>query len=147
MTTQDNTDFYQLLRERFRKWAASGEGEKNEWAEYLLLAPDLFHLLCKLTLDPDVPMKEKAKLGITIAYFVSPLDLIPEAIVGPIGYVDDIALAALVLNSIISSSPEIVQKHWAGEQDVLVLVSQILEVADRMVGSGMWKKLKAFLDS
>jgi len=146
MTTEENADFYQLLRERFRKWAESGDGEKNEWAEYLLVAPDIFHLLCKLALDPDVPTAEKAKLAVTIAYFVSPLDLIPEAVVGPVGYVDDIALAALVLNSLISSRPEIVQKHWAGERDVLELVRSILEVADRMVGSGLWKKLKAFLN-
>ena len=41
------------------------------------------------------------------------MDLVPEAIVGPIGYVDDIALAAYVLNSIVNNaSPEVVQRHW-----------------------------------
>ena len=118
------------------------------WAGYLLVAPDLFHLLCKLTLDKEVPAKEKAKLAIVIAYFVSPLDLIPEAVVGPVGYIDDIVLSAYVLNSIISkTNPEVVIKHWAGDQDVLEVIQEILKVADEMVGSGLWRKLKGLVDT
>lgn len=135
-------DFYQNFREKIIKWLDS-EGKNSKWADYLMCAPDLFHLLCKLSIDKDVPVKEKAKLAAAIAYFISPIDLIPEAIVGPIGYVDDIALAAYVLNSIVNNSgPAIVKKHWAGGADVLELIARILKVADEMVGSGLWKKLK-----
>ncbi|MFQ5849378.1 MAG: YkvA family protein [Candidatus Binatia bacterium] len=141
MADQSN-DFYQELREKMKKWLES-EGKSSKWANYLMLAPDLFHLLCKLSIDKDVPVKEKAKLAAAIAYFVSPLDLLPEAIVGPVGYADDIALAAYVLNSIVNNSdPATVRKHWAGGGDVLDLIQQILKVADEMVGSGLWKKLR-----
>ena len=76
-----------------------------------------------------------------------PLDLIPEAIAGPIGYLDDISIAAYVLNSIVNNtSPEVVRKHWAGEKDVLDVIQQILKKADEMVGSGLWKKLKRLID-
>ena len=137
------SDFYQGLRDKFRKWAESEKGKTNKWTEVLLFAPDLFHLLCKLSIDPAVPVKEKAKLAGAIAYFVSPIDLIPEAIVGPVGYVDDIALAAYVLNSIVNkTSPDVVRKHWAGDGDILEVIKHILEVADEMVGSGLWRKLK-----
>jgi uncharacterized membrane protein YkvA (DUF1232 family) len=89
----------------------------------LLCAPDLFHLLCKLSIDKEVPAKEKAKLAGAIAYFVSPVDLIPEALVGAIGYLDDIAVASYVINSIIkNTNPGVVTKHWAGDKDVLELV-------------------------
>src|SRR5690554_5989082 len=128
-------DFYHNIRERMRKWLESDEGKKNKFAEYLMFAPDLFHLLCKLSLDAEVPVKEKAKLAGAIAYFVSPVDLIPEALTGPIGYVDDIAVAALVLNSIVNNTDKaIVQKHWAGDGDVLNVIQQIIKVADEMVG-------------
>jgi hypothetical protein len=52
----------------------------------------------------------------------------------------------LVLNSLINkTSPEIVQRHWAGDKDILDLVQQILQVAEEMVGSGLWAKiLKSF---
>jgi uncharacterized membrane protein YkvA (DUF1232 family) len=86
---------------------------------------------------------DKAKLAGAIAYFVSPVDLIPEALTGPLGYTDDVAVAAFVLNGIINNSDEeIVREHWAGEEDVLNVIQRILEVADNMIGSGLWKKLK-----
>jgi uncharacterized membrane protein YkvA (DUF1232 family) len=141
--TDQRTDFYQDLRKRIRRWAATKEGKAHRWVEILLTAPDLFHLLCKLTVDPEVPVSEKAKLAAAIAYFISPLDLVPEALVGPGGYVDDVALAAYVLNSIVNKTgPEVLKRHWAGEEDVLTVVQKILKVADRMVGSGLWDKLR-----
>lgn len=139
----ENNDFYQNLREKVRAYFLSDEGKSNKFAEYILLAPDLFHLLCKLTLDKDVKVEDKAKLAIAIAYFVSPIDLIPEGLVGPVGYADDIAVAAYVLNSIINNTePEVVAKHWAGEGDILVRVQEIIKLADEMIGSGAWIKIK-----
>lgn len=136
-----NDDYYQKLRKKFRNWMQSEDGKTNKWSEYLMAAPDLFHLLCKLSVDKDVPAKEKAKLVGAITYFISPMDLIPELILGPIGYVDDIALSAYVLNSLINKTdPEIVKKHWAGDGDILILIKHILDIADEMVGVN-WKKL------
>jgi uncharacterized membrane protein YkvA (DUF1232 family) len=147
MDRHKDLDFYQTLRSKIKEWETK-EGANHKWAEYILLAPDFFHLLCKLAIDKEVPAKEKAMLAGALAYFVSPIDLIPEAIIGPAGYVDDIALAAFVLNSIITNSGEaIVLKHWAGEEDLLDLIKRILKVADEMVGSGLWRKAKGLLGS
>jgi uncharacterized membrane protein YkvA (DUF1232 family) len=142
MSDKQNDDFYVRLREKIRNWLETEEGKSNKFTEYLLFAPDLFHLLCKLSLDKEVPVKEKAKLAGAIAYFVSPADLVPEIITGPLGYVDDIAVAAYVLNSIVNNTnPEIVRNHWAGDGDVLEVIKGILELADEMLGSGLWKKI------
>lgn len=136
-------DFYQSFREKMRGWLATEEGKTNKFGEYLMFAPDLFHLLCKLSLDDEVPVKEKAKLAGAIAYFVSPIDLLPEVITGPLGYLDDIAVAAYVLNGIINNTDKaLVQKHWAGDGDVLAVIQQIIKGADEMLGSGLWAKLK-----
>jgi uncharacterized membrane protein YkvA (DUF1232 family) len=141
-------DFYQDLRSKMRDWLKTKEGMDSKWGEYLMFAPDLFHLLCKLSIDKDVPMKEKAKLAGAIAYFVSPIDLLPEALIGPLGFVDDISLAAYVINSIMNKTdPEVVKKHWAGEEDILEVVKKILKVADEMVGQGLWKKIKKLIDT
>jgi uncharacterized membrane protein YkvA (DUF1232 family) len=139
----EQEDFYQSFRKKMQYWEKSEDGKANKYVEILMFGPDLFHLLCKLTLDDDVSVTDKAKLAAAIAYFVSPIDLIPEALLGPVGYVDDIAVAAFVLNGIVNnSSPEVVRKHWAGDEDVLKVIKQILEVADKMVGSGLMKKLR-----
>ena len=138
-----DADYYQQLRAKLKEWARSQDGKANKWTEYLLFAPDLLHLLCKLALDARVPAREKAKLAGAIAYFVSPVDLLPEGILGPAGYLDDVALAAYVLNSIINNtSKEIVQAHWAGEGDVLDVIQHTLQVANEMLGSGLWKKIR-----
>lgn len=140
-------DFYQNLRNRIKDWQKTKEGSSHKWADYLMAAPDLLHLLCKLSFDKDVPVKERAKLATAIAYFISPFDLFPEALVGVIGYTDDIVLSAYVLNSIINkSSVEIVEKHWAGDVNVLHLIQEILRVADEMIGSGLFKRLKKAVD-
>ena len=128
---EQKKDFYQKLRADIK------------WAEYILLAPDLFHLLTKLTLDPDVPASKKVKLAGIIAYFISPLDFLPEMLLGPIGYLDDIALTAYVLNDILNEvDPKIIQRNWAGDRDILPLIKTIIANANNMVGGGIWKKIK-----
>ena len=103
----------------------------------------LFHLRVRLLFDKEVSSKDKTILAAVIAYFVSPIDLIPEAIMGMFGYMDDIALSALALNGLVNRTNEIlVRKYWAGDQDVLDVIRQILEIADNMLGSEMWKRLK-----
>ncbi|MBD3386747.1 DUF1232 domain-containing protein [candidate division KSB1 bacterium] len=143
---QDQQDFYQSLRKKIRKWLDSKAGQNNKWTEYIIWAPDLFHLLVRLSLDKDVPSSEKAKLAIVIAYFISPIDLLPEAILGPVGYTDDIALAAYVLNSMINRiDPQIVERHWAGDEEALKVIRRIVEVADQMLGKGLWQKVKKYI--
>ena len=141
----DRNDFYQNLRERVKEWAKR-EGKDSKALKYILIAPDFFHLLCKLMFDPRVPKGEKAKVGAAITYFISPVDVIPEGLVGPVGYADDVALAAYVLNSIVNSvGSEVLEEHWAGDGDVLKKVQDVLSVADGLVGSGMWKRIKGLL--
>lgn len=138
-----NQDFYQKMRTDIREWLQTKVGKSSKWSEYLLLAPDLFHLLVKLAMDKEVPSSEKAKIAGALAYFISPIDLIPEALFGPIGYLDDVALAAYVVNSVMKNcDPSIVRRHWAGEQDILGLVQQIVDVAADMLGNNIWDKLK-----
>lgn len=135
-------DFYQQVRSKIHALVET-KGSSVKHAEFLLAGPDLLHLMCKLALDARVPAAGKALLATAIAYFVSPIDLIPEALVGPTGYLDDIALAAVVLNRLIGADGgAIAKEHWAGRGDVLDLIARILSVADKMVGAQAWAKLR-----
>ena len=145
---RQNYDFYKNLRLSTRQWLSARNGSTQKWAEYLMFAPDLFHLLCKLAIDSEVPVKQRAKLAGAIAYFVSPIDLVPEALVGFIGFADDIALAAYVLNSLVNGcAPAILKRNWAGEQDILELTQSIMKWGNSLGGSGflgkrVWRRLK-----
>ena len=140
--TDKQGDTYRRLRDKMRKWLAQA-GPGFKYADILLVAPDLFHVLCRLTVDPRIPPLQKAKVAATVAYFVVPVGIVPEALVGPIGYVDDVALAAYVLNGILNSeNADVVREHWAGDKDVLNVVQNVLEVADSAIGSGLWRRIK-----
>lgn len=135
-------DFYQKLRKKIKKWLDSKSSKGNKWTEYLVAAPDLFYLLVKLVLDKKVEPTLKVKLIFALTYFISPFDLIPEAFLGVIGYIDDVALAAYVLNDLMNKTDEkLIRKYWLGEGDVLSLIRRILSSADDMLGSGLYKKL------
>jgi len=140
---EKHLDFYMKIRKDVKDWVNDNLDKENKWADYILAAPDLFHLLCKLTTDRDIPSNKKIKLVAGIAYFISPIDLLPEMFLGPVGYLDDIAVAAYILNDLINEvDPQIVKKHWAGEQDVLVLIKTILANADKMIGRKMWQRIR-----
>jgi len=147
ITEQQRNGFYIRLRKKIEDWAHSKTGRENRWLDIVLLAPDFFHLLCKLVADPNVPASQKAKAGLLIAYFISPLDFMPEAIVGPFGYADDVALAAWFINQLFNKiDPSIVSRHWAGSSDMLKQVHHIVEVGDEMLGGGLWKKVLNWLN-
>ena len=137
----DQQDFYMKLRKKIENYLREHD---NQYADYLLLAPDLFHLLVKLSMDERVPTDKKAKFALVIAYFISPIDLLPELLLGPLGYLDDIALTAYVINQYINETDSsIVRELWAGDQDILTALKNIIATADRFIGSGLWKKLRS----
>jgi uncharacterized membrane protein YkvA (DUF1232 family) len=140
---QGQQDFFQKIRKDVKQWVTENLDKENKWSDYVLAAPDLFHLLCKLSVDKDVPTKKKIKLLAGIAYFISPFDLLPELFLGPLGYLDDISVAAYILNDLVNDiDPQVVRKHWAGEKDILDLVKTILTNADKMIGGKLWEKIR-----
>ncbi len=136
-------DFYKQIRAKVNHWLGSDEGKSSKWASYALLAPDFVHLIVRLLADSDVPMKEKAKLGAVLAYFVSPVDVVPDVIAGQVGVLDDVALAAYALQGVLTNTdPEVLRRHWAGDQDLLTVIQEVLGHADKMLGFTVWNKLR-----
>ncbi|MGD9202638.1 MAG: YkvA family protein [Chitinispirillia bacterium] len=140
-------DFYKKLRKKVNDWAESKHSTNSKYMKYVLAAPDLFHLLCRLTIDKEVPVEYKVKLGIAIVYFISPIDLIPDFI-PVLGYLDDIAVTAYILNNLLNNvEPELIKKYWAGDGDLFEVIQNILNKADDMIGKGLWEKIKKFVDN
>jgi uncharacterized membrane protein YkvA (DUF1232 family) len=146
--TTPGADIYQGLRAELRnQMKDTATGSSNKLLEYALMGPDLAHLLSKLMMEPEVPVGEKAKLAVALAYVVSPVDLLPAVLVGPVGWLEDIAIAAYVLNSLINkTNPELVTRHWAGEGDVLALIRGVLTFADQKLGGGFLRRVEGFFN-
>lgn len=137
------TRFYDRIRNSIRSYVDRKGGAAEKTANYLLLVPDIFILLWRLTNDPRVNGKDKVLLGSAVAYFIFPFDIIPEALVGPAGYLDDLVFGAYVLNKILSgTNEEIVREHWSGSEDVLAVIQRVLATADSLIGNDMFAKVK-----
>lgn len=101
--------------------------------EYALIAPRLIKLVWRLARDPRVPARSKATLVLLGGYLVSPVDLIPDALPG-IGQLDDLVLVAFALDQILNRVPEhIVKQHWDGDEDILEVVREILDMSTSFV--------------
>jgi uncharacterized membrane protein YkvA (DUF1232 family) len=130
----EHQDYYKGLRDRVSRFA---EERAPDWVKpllpWLLLAPDIFALMVRLARDPRVPTSAKLIAGAAIAYFITPIDLIPDAI--PIlGQLDDEAVALFALNHIIRRvDPDIVQELWPGEGEILDVVNHGVSLFGRLL--------------
>jgi len=137
--------FYDKLREKIEAFIKD-KGVNETAASYILLAPDLFVLLARLMLDKRVSVQSKAIAGVAVAYFITPVDFIPEVIVGGFGLLDDVILAVYALRRILADADEaVVREHWNGQDDLLGVITKVVKSADDLVGKKIVKKLEETL--
>jgi uncharacterized membrane protein YkvA (DUF1232 family) len=139
------TRFYDRLRRAIRRYVDNKGAALGKTADFLLLVPDVFILLWRLATDSRVGSKDKVLLGSAIAYYIFPFDIIPEALVGPMGFLDDLVFGVYVLNKVVGTDPAIVREHWSGSEDVLAMIQRVLGAADSLVGSNMVAKIKKMM--
>jgi len=109
------------------------EAKPTDVMEYVLLLPRLVKLLWRLARDPRVPPRSKAMLVVLAGYLVSPIDLVPDFLPG-IGQADDLMIVAFALDQMLNRVPEhVVREHWEGDEDVLEVVRQVLDISTAVV--------------
>lgn len=135
--------FYDRIRARIKTYLENKGPVVEKSASLLLLVPDIFILLWRLVNDGRVTGKNKVLLGSGIAYYLFPLDMIPEALLGPMGYVDDLVLGVFILNRILADTDEaILREHWSGSEDLFGAIRKVLDTADNLIGSDMVNRIK-----
>jgi uncharacterized membrane protein YkvA (DUF1232 family) len=94
-------------------------GRRSQARELAALLPNLVVLFRGLLGDDRVPRSSKAWLWFALAWFVSPIDLVPEFI--PVaGPLDDAIIAALVLRHVLRRTDRtVLADHWRGEPATL----------------------------
>ncbi|WP_456958302.1 YkvA family protein [Lysinibacillus sp. TE18511] len=130
---QEQQDFYKKLRAKLVSYLTSKSGKKSKFTQYLMFVPDLFHLLVKTLTDPKIDKKSRALIGASIAYFVMPVDFLPEGLLGFGGYLDDLVIATFVVNTVMNKlGPDVIEKHWTGDDKLLNVLQKIAEVSDEV---------------
>ncbi len=109
--------------------------------QVLMLLPNFIKLLYKMVQDKRVMMEEKALLLGTIAYVISPLDFLPDAIPF-LGQIDDLLLVALILKRFINSvDRSVLLEYWEGKDDLLLTIDKILGFAAVFLPRGIYNKI------
>jgi uncharacterized membrane protein YkvA (DUF1232 family) len=101
-------------------------GASSGLRDLILLLPDLTVLLLRLMRDERVPKPAKLLAILGLGYVLSPLDLIPALVVGPVGLVDDLVIVAATLSRMLNHvHPDVVRSHWSGQGDALVAIQRV----------------------
>ena len=125
--------FYDRVREAL---VAPHPGERSGMRDVLLLLPDLTVLLFRLLRDARVPVGAKAIALLGVGYVLSPVDLVPEALFGPIGLMDDLLIVAATLSRVLNYvHPDVVRSHWSGQGDALDAIQRASGWAETQVRS------------
>lgn len=140
-------DWYETWRERIRAWVSAHAD--SETAAIVLFVPDLLALVVRLARDQRVPFLLKGQLVLAAAYVLSPVDLIPELLVGVIGLGDDAGVLVLVLmwiKSIASLDRQVLRENWSGQGDVFEVIDglhkKISDNSDKLYGDKIWRTLQ-----
>lgn len=92
--------------------------------EVLMALPNLFILLGRLAADERIPRESKLALAAATAYFVSPIDLVPDFI-PVLGQFDDLIALLVILDGVLNHlDPNIIREHWRGNIQTLEFLSR-----------------------
>jgi uncharacterized membrane protein YkvA (DUF1232 family) len=114
---------YDRLRTRI---VDSIPGEGSTFRDIILLLPDLTILLARLMRDRRVPLMQKGIAIAGVAYVISPIDLLPALVFGPLGILDDVFVVAACLSRLLNHiHPDVVRSHWSGQGDALDVIQDV----------------------
>jgi uncharacterized membrane protein YkvA (DUF1232 family) len=113
-------------------------GASPDLRDALLALPDLVVLVLRLLRDGRVRPGDKAIAVLGIAYVLSPIDLLPEFVFGPIGLLDDAFVLALTVSRLVNRvHPDVVRAHWSGQGEVLDAIQRVTAWAERRLSGRM----------
>ncbi len=149
---QDSDSLEQLdnvarrLRIRVVGWLTTGGGRDHPAANRIVAVPDLFELVVRLQLEPDLPAPYRARLLAAVVYVVASDEFLPEAVSGIPGWVDDlVVLAAVVRHGMTVLGADAVERHWGGSGELGTLVVDVASRARELLGEDIAARLRPWL--
>ena len=97
----------------------------GDYASFIDDGPNLYKLLTDVLTDENVSSDLRLEVSAAIAYYVIPMDVIPEQIYGPYGYIDDIFISAFVIKKLSNNlGYETLEKYWIGTENLETVVDE-----------------------
>ncbi|MFB0957499.1 MAG: YkvA family protein [Clostridiaceae bacterium] len=114
--------------------------------EYIAALPDLLVLGYRVMRDRRVLAKDKWIIGLSLGYFLSPIDIIPDKF-PVLGAIDDLALFVFGVNHLTNRIPlPIVVEHWSGDLKTLKFVKDNIGKIMGMTGSSNIERVYDLVD-
>lgn len=124
--------FYDRVRSQMK---TPVRGAPTGLKDILLLLPDLTVLMLRLLKEDRVAVGDKAIALLGIGYVLSPIDLIPGFLFGPIGLIDDVIVISATLSRLVNHvHPDVVRSHWPGQGDALDAIQRVTGWAEDQFG-------------
>jgi uncharacterized membrane protein YkvA (DUF1232 family) len=134
---------YDQLRSRV---VETPPGATSGLRDMLLLLPDLTVMLVRLLRDARVSRGSKFVALLGLGYVLSPIDLLPSLVFGPIGLVDDLLVVSATLSRLVNHvHPDVVRDAWPGKGDALAAIQRLAAWAEGVFGGRLRSALRAVL--
>jgi uncharacterized membrane protein YkvA (DUF1232 family) len=153
LTTQGYDRFIQRLTRRLRikisgLLGGGDDAEPYPYAHRLAHLPDLVGLVADLAVDDRVPEARRRLLVAALVYVMSTGDLLPEAVIGPVGMADDLVVVAQTLEAVLRAGPaDLALGLWQGEGELEAVVQGVLADGEAMVGPTVWSRLPGWFEA
>ena len=122
--------YYDRLRSRIAHFEPGGTSGARDM---ILLLPDLTMLLMRLLRDSRVPLGAKLIGLCGVGYVLSPIDLVPSLLFGPVGLIDDLLIASATLSRLLNRvHPDVVRSHWSGKGDALEAIQRVTQWSETL---------------
>jgi uncharacterized membrane protein YkvA (DUF1232 family) len=136
----DEDDFISRIRKQLNNYRGLTDA-------YIMNLPDFVRLLSDMLGNRKLDSEDRRDICTALGYFIAPLDLIPEAVYGPEGYVDDIYLCCYVISKLAGKHGyELLDQVWEGEEDLEPACGYVLEKAGaELERKGLREKVREYV--
>jgi uncharacterized membrane protein YkvA (DUF1232 family) len=122
---------------------------EEELFKQLLLFPfRLMRYELRVLRSRDVRFSWKLRSFLALLYVVSPIDIVPELLLGPLGLFDDLGLTLAVFDSLINQMPaELFDRFWIGGRRVIRKLGAFLDGSFQFVPGAMQRGIRNAIGS
>lgn len=94
MRFDEQAEYRSAIAGEISDWAEDARRAQDPWWPAVERIPQYFDALIKLAARPELSDHQRRIVHRVVKYLISPLDLMPEFIYGPVGFREDLALIA-----------------------------------------------------
>lgn len=143
LIAQDRLDrFFQSFITKINQWDENVDRYRDRYAilralplrsilRIMRAGPEILHLLISLVNHDEISRQTKSRVSAALAYFIFPFDVLPEGIVGPVGYFDDLVIALMLIDYLLNGDNEqekaVINELWQGEPGELEVLRSLVQ--------------------